>query len=124
MNLKSVELPATETLDKTIEVINQLNLPHPQICYVPEVDPIQTCDTCIVEADGKLVRSCSTTIQENMNIFLSSPHAKKSQKEAMDRILENHMVELAFALYVFSSMLIVTDCSLIFLTSYLTKNPP
>ncbi len=75
-----------------LEVINQLNLPHPQICYVPEVDPIQTCDTCIVEANGKLVRSCSTTIEENMNILLSSPRAKSSQKEAMDRILENHLL--------------------------------
>ncbi len=64
-----------------LEVINQLNLPHPQICYVPEVDPIQTCDTCIVEANGKLVRSCSTTIEKNMNILLSSPRAKAPKRK-------------------------------------------
>ena len=43
---------------------------HPQICYVPEVDPIQTCDTCIVEVNGKLVRSCSTKAENGMNIDL------------------------------------------------------
>jgi predicted molibdopterin-dependent oxidoreductase YjgC len=32
-----------------LEIINQQSIEHPQICYVPEVDPIQTCDTCIVE---------------------------------------------------------------------------
>lgn len=43
-------------------VINENGIEHPQICYVPEVDPIQTCDTCIVEVDGKLMRSCSTVV--------------------------------------------------------------
>ncbi len=35
-----------------LETINQYGIEHPQICYVPSVDPIQTCDTCIVEVDG------------------------------------------------------------------------
>ncbi|MED0666998.1 formate dehydrogenase subunit alpha [Bacillus badius] len=75
-----------------LEILNKEKIPHPQICYVPEVDPIQTCDTCIVEADGKLVRSCSTIIQPDMKIELASPAAKEAQTEAMDRILENHLL--------------------------------
>ena len=36
--------------EKTIlQLFNESNLEHPQICHVPEVDPIQTCDTCIVK---------------------------------------------------------------------------
>ncbi|PJN92116.1 2Fe-2S iron-sulfur cluster-binding protein, partial [Bacillus sp. mrc49] len=73
-----------------LEVINKNGLAHPQICYVPEVDPIQTCDTCIVEVDGKLVRSCSTVAMSGMDIALGSRSAKEAQTEAMDRILENH----------------------------------
>lgn len=72
-----------------LEVINQNEIAHPQICYVPEVDPIQTCDTCIVEVNGKLVRSCSTTAMNGMDIALDSNKAKV-QTRAMDRILENH----------------------------------
>ncbi|GGE50644.1 putative formate dehydrogenase YrhE [Pullulanibacillus camelliae] len=76
--------------EKIIEVINQNNIPHPQICYLPSVDPIQTCDTCIVEADGELVRSCSTLVKAGMDIKLDSVQAKASQTEAMDRLLANH----------------------------------
>ncbi len=78
---------------KTIlEVINEHQFAHPQICYLPEVDPIQTCDTCIVEVDGRLVRACSTKAISGMDISLSSSKAKEAQTEAMDRILENHLL--------------------------------
>lgn len=73
-----------------IEIINQNGISHPQICYLPSVDPIETCDTCIVEANGKLVRSCSTKVEPGMEIKLSSIQAKAAQTEAMDRILANH----------------------------------
>ena len=75
-----------------LEAVNQAGLALPQVCYVPEVDPIQTCDTCIVETDGKLVRSCATPISQGMNISLSSDRAKAAQTEGMDRLLENHML--------------------------------
>ena len=38
-----------------LQVINNYKIEHPQICYLPEVDPIETCDTCIVEVDGRLI---------------------------------------------------------------------
>ena len=75
-----------------LEILNQNEIAHPQICHVPEVDPIQTCDTCIVEVDGKLVRSCSTIALDGMTIQLDSPKVKTAQTEAMDRILENHLL--------------------------------
>lgn len=75
-----------------LEVINENNIPHPQVCYTPELGAIQTCDTCIVDVDGKLMRACSTPVKDGMNIELSSERAKTAQKEAMDRILENHLL--------------------------------
>lgn len=75
-----------------LQVINQAGIEHPQICHVPEVDPIQTCDTCIVEIDGKLKRACSTPAVSGMNIWTGSPSAKEAQTEAMDRLLENHLL--------------------------------
>ncbi|WCK55474.1 formate dehydrogenase subunit alpha [Aneurinibacillus sp. Ricciae_BoGa-3] len=89
LNGKEYDVPAGMTI---LEAINQNGIEHPQICYVPEVDPIQTCDTCIVEVDGKLVRSCSTKIENGMNIQLASDRAKAAQTEAMDRLLENHLL--------------------------------
>ncbi|MGB6406648.1 MAG: formate dehydrogenase subunit alpha, partial [Planococcus donghaensis] len=75
-----------------LQVLNEQKILHPQICYMPELDPIETCDTCIVEVDGKLVRSCSTKAVAGMDVQLASPRAKEAQTEAMDRILENHLL--------------------------------
>ncbi|MEO4053131.1 formate dehydrogenase subunit alpha [Solibacillus sp. CAU 1738] len=75
-----------------LETINQHDIPHPQICHLPAVDPIETCDTCIVEVNGQLVRSCSTKAVSGMNVLLASEKAKAAQTEAMDRILENHLL--------------------------------
>lgn len=89
INGKTVQANEGTTI---LQILNENKIEHPQICYVPEVDPIQTCDTCIVEVDGKLVRSCSTPAQNGMNINLASKAAKEAQTEAMDRLLENHLL--------------------------------
>ena len=35
----------------------------PHICYHSKLmDPVRSCDTCLVEVDGKLVRSCSEDV--------------------------------------------------------------
>ncbi|MFD1883940.1 formate dehydrogenase subunit alpha [Paenibacillus wenxiniae] len=75
-----------------LQAINLAQIQHPQVCYVPEVDPIQTCDTCIVEIDGKLTRACSTPVTADMSVQTDSLSAKAAQTEGMDRLLENHML--------------------------------
>ncbi|BCE07573.1 formate dehydrogenase subunit alpha [Bacillus paralicheniformis] len=75
-----------------LDILNKNGFEHPQICHVPETDPIQTCDTCIVEADGKLKRACSLRAEDGMTVSLSGERVKAAQKEAMDRLLENHLL--------------------------------
>ncbi|GGE12110.1 formate dehydrogenase subunit alpha [Marinithermofilum abyssi] len=77
---------------RILDYLLKQNIEHPHICYSPDLGPIQTCDTCMCEIDGKIMRACSTHIQEGMSIFTSSERAKRAQNEAMDRILENHML--------------------------------
>ncbi len=77
---------------KILDILIQNGIEIPQICHVPEVDPIQTCDTCIVEVNGKLQRSCSTAAENGMSISLTSGRVKEAQTEAMDRLLENHLL--------------------------------
>ncbi|WP_274649594.1 formate dehydrogenase subunit alpha [Paenibacillus humicola] len=86
---KEVEIRKGSTI---LDAIHQLSIPHPEMCYVPEVDPIRTCDTCIVEAGGELVRACSTAAEDGMRIELASPRAQAARTEAMDRLLENHLL--------------------------------
>ena len=75
-----------------LDILNKNGFEHPQICHVPETDPIQTCDTCIVEADGKLKRACSLRAEDGMTVSLSGERVNAAQKEAMDRLLENHLL--------------------------------
>jgi formate dehydrogenase major subunit len=62
----------------------------PQLCYLPQMGPIETCDTCMVEVDGKLQRACSTVVHPGMKVLTTSALAGRAQAEAMDRVLQNH----------------------------------
>jgi formate dehydrogenase major subunit len=62
----------------------------PQVCYLPQMGPIQSCDTCIVEVNGELVRACGTQVATGMIVSTESHAADIAQREAFDRILQNH----------------------------------
>src|SRR4030088_901601 len=75
-----------------IEVINRGDLKIRQVCYHPQLGPIQTCDTCMVEVDGKLVRACAAVVSDGMTVTTNSPAAAAAQRVAFDRVLENHLL--------------------------------
>ncbi|UOF89247.1 formate dehydrogenase subunit alpha [Fodinisporobacter ferrooxydans] len=75
-----------------LEAALQQGLEIAHICYHPNLGAIQSCDTCTVEVDGKLVRSCATKVTDGMMIRTDSPSVKEAQQVAMDRILENHLL--------------------------------
>src|SRR5271163_2698259 len=78
--------------DRLVEVLNRLGTKIPQVCYHPQLGPIQTCDTCMVEADGRLVRACATTVSADMAVSITSEKAAAAQKDAFNRILSNHVL--------------------------------
>jgi len=86
------ERHAAEEGTRILDYLLQHGIEHPHICYSPELGPIQTCDTCMCEIDGKIMRACSTQLEEGMKILTASVLARGAQQEAMDRILENHML--------------------------------
>jgi formate dehydrogenase major subunit len=76
--------------DRLIDAINGAGVPLSQVCYLPILGPIQTCDTCIVEVDGKLVRACATVTSAGMKVSTTAARAHAARTEAFDRILHNH----------------------------------
>src|ERR1700733_13818428 len=78
--------------ESLIEAINRAGIALPQVCYHPQLGPIQTCDTCMVEVDGTLVRACGTTVAEGAKVVTESARASAAQREAFDRILGNHLL--------------------------------
>src|SRR6201993_920762 len=64
----------------------------PSVCYHHQLGPIETCDTCLVEINGGLVRACATKVADGMTIETKSARADAAQREAFDRLLENHLL--------------------------------
>jgi formate dehydrogenase major subunit len=89
--IDGIEVPVT-TDEPLVEAINRASPGRhlPQVCYHPAMGPIQTCDTCMVEVDGTLIRACSTPAASGMNVVTESSRIDIAQREAFDRILQNH----------------------------------
>src|SRR5260370_19609185 len=78
--------------ERLVDLINRIGAKLPQVCYHPQLGPIQSCDTCMVEVDGKLVRACATKVSSGMDVSTKSTKAAPAQREAFHRILGNHML--------------------------------
>ena len=75
-----------------VDLISRMGGSIPHVCYHPQLGPIKTCDTCMVEVNGQLVRACTATANEGMKISTRSSRASAAQVEAFDRILSSHLL--------------------------------
>src|SRR6202789_3437560 len=83
---------AIQPAERVIDLINRSGVAVPHVCYHPQLGPIQTCDTCMVEVDGKLVRACGAVIAEGMKVSTNTAAASAAQRTAFDRLLQDHML--------------------------------
>jgi formate dehydrogenase major subunit len=63
--------------ERLIDVVLRSAVKLPHVCYHPQLGPIQTCDTCMVDVGGKLVRACAT------------PEALRGRQRDLPRVLES-----------------------------------
>ncbi|OOV13413.1 formate dehydrogenase subunit alpha [Deinococcus sp. LM3] len=73
-----------------VDVINRAQIELAQVCYHPQLGPIQTCDTCAVEIDGVVGRACGTKVAAGMTVRTQTIAARAAQRDAYDRIVANH----------------------------------
>jgi formate dehydrogenase major subunit len=78
--------------ERLIDVIARGGIELPAVCYHAQLGPLQTCDTCMVEVDGKLIRACAAVVSEGMAVSTRSAAAAAAQREAFDRVLANHLL--------------------------------
>jgi formate dehydrogenase major subunit len=78
--------------ERLIDVIGRSGVELPHVCYHPQLGPIRTCDMCLVEIDGELVRACATLVSPDMSVRTATPRAQSARTEAFDRILTNHLL--------------------------------
>ncbi len=84
---ETVEAREGEWLLEVLER-QQKNIPH--VCFHEALGPLQTCDTCLVEVEGKLVRSCAEPVRDGLSVATRSQRAVAARAEAIGRILKNH----------------------------------
>src|SRR3954470_6591903 len=78
--------------ERLVDVIERMPIAIPHVCYHPQLGAIQTCDTCMVEVNGALVRACATVIADGIAVHTASQKATAAQVEAFDRILSSHLL--------------------------------
>ncbi|QRF74866.1 Formate dehydrogenase subunit alpha [Thermoplasmatales archaeon] len=86
INGKKVKSAGTTVLEVLLE--NGIEVPH--ICFQPNLGPIQSCDTCVVSVNGRMVRSCAEPISDGLKIDTVNSSIIELQTEATNRILRNH----------------------------------
>jgi formate dehydrogenase major subunit len=78
--------------ERLIDLLLRAGSEVPHVCYHPQLGPIRTCDTCMVEINGRLARACETAVSAGMEVSTKSAKAAAAQREAFDRILGNHLL--------------------------------
>ncbi len=73
-----------------IALLRRQRVAPPHVCYHPSLGTLQTCDTCLVEVNGELVRACATPAASGQTIITTSARARAAQTEATQRLLRVH----------------------------------
>jgi formate dehydrogenase major subunit len=83
--------PLTPNGARTIlELLNASGVDLPQVCYHPSLGAVRTCDTCLVELDGRLVRACATPVSAGQRVSVGSARATAARRRALAKLLEHH----------------------------------
>lgn len=91
IDINGVAYPANSG-ERLVDVFIREGFEVPHVCYHPQLGEIQTCDTCMVETGGSLVRACATRVADGVAVTTNSTRAIGAQHEAFDRVLANHQL--------------------------------
>lgn len=89
VTLEGIQVPV-ESGESILSLITRCGIDIPHVCYNPALGPLQTCDTCMIEVDGRLVRSCAVPARPGMKISPRNHRSEAARKEAMQRLIANH----------------------------------
>ena len=64
----------------------------PNLCYHPDLEPLSACNLCYVEIAGRegVFQSCSTEVEEGMEITTENERLQKLRRMSMQLILSDH----------------------------------
>jgi formate dehydrogenase alpha subunit len=86
---KAIELEEKKTV---LEVARQNGIYIPSLCDHPGLTPFSGCRLCIVQIKGRkgYPPSCSTPVEDGMEVVTKSPSLQKLRKKILELILAEH----------------------------------
>lgn len=99
MNITLNNKPLSVDKKMTIlELCRENNIEIPTLCHMDmfnreDAGENASCRLCMVEVNGKLVPSCATDINENMQIITNNEHVIEARKMVLDLIISNHPLD-------------------------------
>ncbi len=75
-----------------LEAAEAIQVHIPALCRHPDLKPTAACGICIVKVKGsnKMLRSCSTPLEENMDIVTHDKELQDIRRTTLELILSNH----------------------------------
>lgn len=86
---KSIEAEGKKSI---LDVARENDIYIPALCDHPLLDPFSGCRLCIVEIQGRrgFVPSCSTYVEDGMEVKSDTPQLRKTRKDILGLILTEH----------------------------------
>lgn len=73
-----------------LQAAKQIGIDIPALCYHPKITSSGACRVCLVEANGIPVASCTTTVEDMMEVITNSPYIENMRRDIIDLILSDH----------------------------------
>ncbi len=90
LNGKKIEVPSKTTV---LEVSRAEGLDIPTMCHLKGHDHFPSCMVCVVKESkkGKLIPSCTTLVQEGMEIITDDEEVFEARKTGLELLLSDHV---------------------------------
>ncbi len=94
--------------DTVLNVAQKNGIDIPNLCYHPDFCVKANCRVCVVEVKGKkgLQTSCSTLVEEGMEVFTNSEIVEKTRNMNLELIFAEHVEKCATCTYRFECKLL------------------
>jgi NADH dehydrogenase/NADH:ubiquinone oxidoreductase subunit G len=87
INEKKYEASEGETV---LDVCRRENIPVPMLCAHGKLKREAVCRLCLVEIGGRLVTSCTTNVNEGLEVITESEKIKKAREINMELLWSDH----------------------------------
>jgi len=73
-----------------LDVAKKMGIYIPALCHHPKITPSGACRVCLVEVNGLPITSCTTVVENDMEIITDSPYIESLRRDIIDLLLSDH----------------------------------